>query len=74
MLAFVGYVVTYAGVRFPGAEGIPAGFAALPEVPGMVWAQMIGTWAMMEMANRDFTGDGEFPGDFRNGIDFGWGR
>jgi hypothetical protein len=64
-----------AGVRFPGAEDIPAGFAALPAVPGMVWAQMIGTWAMMEMANRDFTGKGEFPGDFRNGaLDFGWDK
>ena len=50
----------------------------------MVWAQMIGTWTMMEMANRDYTGTGEFPGDFRNGskinldgkekpfLDFGW--
>ena len=35
---------------------------------------MIGTWTMMEMANRDYTGTGEFPGDFRNGIDFGWGK
>mmetsp|Transcript_6526 Transcript_6526/g.10888 ORF Transcript_6526/g.10888 Transcript_6526/m.10888 type:complete len:196 (-) Transcript_6526:94-681(-) len=74
MLAFTGYIVTYAGVRFPGAEDIPAGFAALSVVPGMVWAQMIGTWTMMEMANRDYTGTGEFPGDFRNGIDFGWGK
>lgn len=82
MLAFVGYIVTYAGVRFPGAEDIPAGFAALPAVPGMVWAQMIGTWTMMEMANggfsrdgRDFTGTAEFPGDFRNGaLDFGWDK
>ena len=71
-----------AGVRFPGAEDIPAGFAALPAVPGMVWAQMIGTWTMMEMANggfsrdgRDFTGTAEFAGDFRNGaLDFGWDK
>lgn len=36
---------------------------------------MIGTWTMMEMANRDFTGTGEFPGDFRNGaLDFGWDK
>ena len=39
MLAVVGYLVTYAGVRFPGAEEIPAGFAALDALPGMVWAQ-----------------------------------
>jgi Chlorophyll A-B binding protein len=75
MLAVVGYLVTYAGVRFPGAEDIPAGFAALTATPGMVWAQMIATWTMMEMANRDSTGKGEFPGDFRNGaLDFGWDK
>uniref|UniRef100_A0A7S1YFH7 Plastid light harvesting protein n=1 Tax=Grammatophora oceanica TaxID=210454 RepID=A0A7S1YFH7_9STRA len=75
MLAVVGYLTTYAGVRFPGAEDIPAGFAALSAVPGMVWAQMIATWGMMEAANRDFTGLGEFPGDFRNGaLDFGWDK
>mmetsp|Transcript_1419 Transcript_1419/g.1899 ORF Transcript_1419/g.1899 Transcript_1419/m.1899 type:complete len:203 (+) Transcript_1419:58-666(+) len=89
MLAVVGYLVTYAGVRFPGAEDIPAGFAALDNLPGMVWAQMIATWTMMEAANQDqgvapwTTGDGnleggskaEFKGDFRNGfIDFGWDK
>uniref|UniRef100_A0A6S9CTM2 Plastid light harvesting protein n=1 Tax=Ditylum brightwellii TaxID=49249 RepID=A0A6S9CTM2_9STRA len=80
MLAVVGYLVTYAGVRFPGAENIPCGFAALNEIPGMVWAQMLATQFVMEMANgrltldgKDFTGTQEFPGDFRNGfIDFGW--
>ena len=83
MLAVVGYLVTYAGIRFPGAEDIPAGFAALPALPGMVWAQMIATWGMMEAANRDQsetfgfkTGfKPEFKGDFRNGaLDFGWDR
>jgi Chlorophyll A-B binding protein len=80
MLAVVGYLVTYAGVRFPGAEDIPSGFAALSAVPGMVWAQMIATWALMEAANRDQSETPEvaaswkpdFKGDFRNGkIDFG---
>ena len=88
MLGVVGYLVTYAGVRFPGAEDIPAGFAALDAIPGMVWAQMIATWGMMEAANQDQskspwgTGDGttdsfsaDFKGDFRNGfIDFGWDK
>mgnify|MGYP001798371153 CR=1 FL=1 len=84
-LAVVGYLVTYAGVRFPGAEDIPSGFAALDAIPGMVWAQMIATWAMMEAANQDQsiapwgTGDGpssaDFKGDFRNGaLDFGWSK
>ncbi|KAL3935229.1 MAG: hypothetical protein SGBAC_009214 [Bacillariaceae sp.] len=84
MLAVVGYLVTYAGVRFPGAEDIPAGFAALDAVPGMVWAQAAATWALMEAANQDQfkapwgTIDGgdskaDFKGDFRNQfIDFGW--
>mmetsp|Transcript_6934 Transcript_6934/g.16937 ORF Transcript_6934/g.16937 Transcript_6934/m.16937 type:complete len:209 (-) Transcript_6934:165-791(-) len=85
MLAVVGYLTTAAGIRFPGAGDIPGGFAALENLPGMVWAQMIATWTMMEMANQDQfkapwgigagTADGkaEFKGDFRNGfIDFGW--
>eukprot|EP00566_Odontella_aurita_P027989 CAMPEP_0113591642 /NCGR_PEP_ID=MMETSP0015_2-20120614/37382_1 /TAXON_ID=2838 /ORGANISM="Odontella" /LENGTH=191 /DNA_ID=CAMNT_0000498045 /DNA_START=38 /DNA_END=613 /DNA_ORIENTATION=- /assembly_acc=CAM_ASM_000160 len=74
MLAVVGYLTTYAGVRFPGAEDIPAGFAAWGALPGMVWAQMIATWGMMEAANRDSTGLSTFPGDFRNGYDFGWDK
>lgn len=85
MLAVVGYLVTQAGVRFPGAESIPSGFAALDAVPGEVWCQMIATWTMMEAANQDQalapwgTGDGPtnaaFKGDFRNGfIDFGWDK
>merc|ERR1719384_2547141 len=55
MLAFIGYVITYAGVRFPGAEDIPAGFDAVwgGQVPGMVWAQFAAAVAMMEAANQD---------------------
>jgi hypothetical protein len=55
MVAVTGYLVTYAGVCFPGAEDIPSGFAALDAIPGMVWAQMIATWSMMmmETANQD---------------------
>jgi len=72
MLAVVGYLTTYAGVRFPGADDIPCGFAALSALPGMVWAQMIATLFIMEYANRDqkdtpgvsasWSGS-EFPGD-----------
>ena len=88
MLAVVGYLTTYAGMRFPGAEDIPAGFAALDNIPGMVWLQMVFTWTMMEAANQDqtkspwTTGDNDytsfsadFKGDFRNGaLDFGWDK
>jgi len=43
MLATVGYVVVDLGARFPGAENIPNGFAAIDQVPGMVWAQLTAT-------------------------------
>lgn len=86
MLAVVGYLVTYAGIRFPGAEDIPSGFAALDNLPGMVWAQLLATTAMMEAANQsqatapwgygeNFASTAEFKGDFRNGaLDFGWDK
>jgi hypothetical protein len=87
MLAVTGYLVTAAGIRFPGAENIPGGFAALDNLPGMVWAQTIATWTMMEAANQNqfkapwgvgegnAGGEAEFMGDFRNGaLDFGWDK
>uniref|UniRef100_A0A7S4IXA4 Plastid light harvesting protein n=1 Tax=Odontella aurita TaxID=265563 RepID=A0A7S4IXA4_9STRA len=80
MLAVVGYLVTYAGVRFPGAGDIPSGFSALSALPGQVWAQMGFTWFLMEAANSPAPGtyndfEPEFMGDFRNGaLDFGWDK
>ena len=73
MLGVVGYLVTYAGVRLPGLEDVPAGFAAWTALPASVLGQFGMTVIFMEMANRDQTGNAEFPGDFRNGyLDFGW--
>eukprot|EP00537_Pseudo-nitzschia_pungens_P005326 CAMPEP_0172355804 /NCGR_PEP_ID=MMETSP1060-20121228/201_1 /TAXON_ID=37318 /ORGANISM="Pseudo-nitzschia pungens, Strain cf. cingulata" /LENGTH=198 /DNA_ID=CAMNT_0013075653 /DNA_START=26 /DNA_END=622 /DNA_ORIENTATION=+ len=73
MLAVVGYLVTYAGIRLPGLEDVPSGFAAWNALPSEVVSQMGMSWIVMEMANRDHTGNAEFPGDFRNGLlDFGW--
>lgn len=73
MLAVVGYLVTYAGVRMPGLEDVPCGFAAWKALPDDVVGQMGMTLILMEMANRDQKGTAEFPGDFRNGVlDFGW--
>ena len=80
MLAVVGYLVTYAGIRFPGAEDIPAGFAAIPALPVGVVVQLAFTVGVMEAFNRDASDlwdvkKSEFPGDFRNGfIDFGWDK
>ena len=65
MLGVVGYLVTYAGIRFPGAEDIPSGFDALGAVPASVWSQVFFTILLMEGVNRDDTGLGEFVGDFR---------
>lgn len=81
MLAVVGYLVTYAGIRFPGAEDIPSGFSAIPALPLGVVVQLVFTWGVMEAFNRDASDiweecpKSEFPGDFRNGfLDFGWGK
>jgi Chlorophyll A-B binding protein len=76
MLGVVGYLTTYAGVRLPGLEDVPAGWAAWDALPGEVALQMGATLIFMEMANREATYAGvkaEFDGDFRNGyLDFGW--
>ena len=62
-----------AGIRMPGLEDAPSGFAAFDTIRGDVMGQMAMTWIFMEIANRDQTGNAEFPGDFRNGLlDFGW--
>lgn len=75
MLGVVGYLTTYAGVRLPGMEDVPAGFAAWSALPEGVLGQMVATWIFMEIANRDQTGNAEFEGDFRNGaLDFGWDK
>jgi len=76
MLAVVGYYVTYAGIRFPGLEDVPNGWAAWGALPQEVAGQFVATLIFMEIANRDQTGGkAEFEGDFRNGaLDFGWDK
>jgi hypothetical protein len=76
MLAVVGYLVTYAGVRLPGLENVPSGLAAFTHLPDTVAGQMGATLMFMEIANRDQTGGkAAFVGDFRNGfLDFGWNQ
>lgn len=84
MLAVVGYLVTAAGVRFPGAEGIPDGLgswqALLDTKDGMnVLMQMGAFFVVAEICNRDAywldKEPAEFVGDYRNGaLDFGWDK
>jgi len=82
MLAVVGYLVTYAGIRLPGDidydglafADIPYGFGALSTMPALGIWQIVGFIGWLELAfMKDRTGENEFVGDFRNGwIDFGW--
>ena len=79
MLGVVGYLTTYAGVRCPGMEAMPKGFAALDPAnwddyakTNILWT--LGTIGLLELCvMKDQTGKAEFPGDYRNGgLDFGW--
>jgi len=83
MLAVTGYLTTASGIRFPGAEDIPDGFASFPALAATddgrnVLAQMVAFLAVAEIANRDASwldNVAEFPGDYRNGaLDFGWDK
>lgn len=81
MLAVTGYLVTAAGIRFPGAEDIPDGLAAFPALIASgpdgknVLLQMVAFFAVAEMINRDAFGMAEHIGDYRNGaLDFGWDK
>jgi Chlorophyll A-B binding protein len=83
MLAVTGYLITAAGIRFPGAEGIPDGLKAFPALYESadgknVLLQMVAFFTVAEIANREAPWTGvkaEFVGDYRNGkLDFGWDK
>lgn len=83
MLAVTGYLITAAGIRFPGAEDIPDGLAAIPALLATedgrnVAIQMGFFFAVAEIVNRDADwtdATPEFVGDYRNGVlDFGWDK
>jgi len=81
-LAFLGNIITRAGVHLPGNidqagnafESFPNGYAAVNAIPGAGVAQIVLFVGFLELGvMKDVTGEAEFPGDFRNGaLDFGW--
>ena len=80
-LAFLGNIITRAGVHLPGDidysgtsfTSIPDGWAAVGAIPQAGLLQIIAFVGFLELfVMKDITG-GEFPGDFRNeALDFGW--
>ena len=84
-LAFLGNIITRAGIHLPGDidysgtsfDSIGNGWAAISgpnAVPQAGLAQLFIFVGFLELGvMKDVTGEAEFPGDFRNGfIDFGW--
>jgi hypothetical protein len=85
MLAFLGQVVTRAGIHLPGPidsagdafASYPNGIAAIfgpNHIPTTGIVQMVAFVGLLETAfMKEVPGMSEFPGDFCNGyIDFGW--
>jgi hypothetical protein len=84
-LAFLGQIVTRAGIHLDGNidyaghsfDSYPNGLAALfgPDaIPSAGFAQIFAFVGALELGvMKDVTGENEFVGDFRNGaLDFGW--
>merc|ERR1719199_33366 len=83
-LAFLGNIVTRAGLHLPGSvdldgnsfDSFPDGAAALfgdDAIPKEGLGQIVLFIGLLELfVMKDVTGEAEFKGDFRNGFDFGW--
>mmetsp|Transcript_35547 Transcript_35547/g.77138 ORF Transcript_35547/g.77138 Transcript_35547/m.77138 type:complete len:210 (-) Transcript_35547:176-805(-) len=84
-LAFLGQIITRAGIHLPGDidysgdsfDSFPNGLAAINgpnAIPQEGLLQMVFFVGLLEIfVMKDVTGEAEFPGDFRNGaLDFGW--
>jgi hypothetical protein len=84
-LAFLGQIVTRAGIHLDGAidkagnsfDSFPNGLAAVfgpNAIPQAGLIQIFLFVGFLELGvMKDVTGEAEFPGDFRNGaLDFGW--
>jgi len=83
MLAVAGHIWTTAGNRLPGDidysgtsfASIKVGLGGISDIPQSGLVQIIAFIGFLELfVMKDRTGDGEFPGDFRNGGDYGWGK
>ena len=81
-LAFLGNIITRAGIHLPGNidsagdtfDSIPDGWAAINAIPQGGLLQNVAFVGCLEIfVMKDVTGESEFPGDFRNGaLDYGW--
>ena len=84
MLAFLGNIITRAGLHLPGNidlagdsfDSYPNGLAALfgpDSIPTDGFLQIVFLAGFLELfVMKDVTGENEFVGDFRNGVrDFG---
>jgi len=84
-LAFLGNIITRAGVHLPGSidtagtsfDSIPNGWAAVTAIPQAGLIQIIAFVGFLELFvmkdSANGAEPGEFVGDFRNGaLDFGW--
>lgn len=75
MLAFVGYCYTFdPSHRLPGCEDFSTGLAALTSMGQAQWLEVFFTVGLLEIWTSDITGNAEFAGDSRNGLDFGWDK
>ena len=81
MLAISGHLHTAAGNRLAGDidysghsfASIPVGVKGLSAIPTEGILQIVAFIGFLELfVMKDVKGTGEFPGDFRNGFDFGW--
>nr|6LY5_T Chain T, FCPI-12 [Chaetoceros gracilis] len=81
MLAVLGHITTSSGrtlggnIDFSGTafSSIKTGLAGLSDIPQAGLLQIVAFIGFLELfVMKDAKGTGEFPGDFRNGIDFGW--
>ena len=81
MLAITGHLWTSSGHRLAGDidyhgtsfASIKTGIAGLSQIPTAGILQIVAFVGFLELfVMKDVKGNGEFPGDFRNGFNFGW--